>query len=83
MLLVEKLRCLEHLDYLISHQIRGTPLEIARRMGVSRATLYNYLHLLEEMGADIQYNKPLGYFYYSSEIKLNLGYIIKIKDKKI
>lgn len=80
MLLVYKLRRLEHLDYLISHQIRGTPVGIAGRMGISRATLYNYIHISEEMGADIQYNKSAGYFYYSSDVKLNMGYGFKSKN---
>lgn len=78
MLLVDKLRCLEHLDYLISHQVRGTPIQIAKRIGVSRSTLYEYLQILVYYGAKIAYDRHRQCFYYGKD-----GYCkLKFDDNK-
>jgi len=82
MILIEKLRCLEHLDYLIRHRVVGSPDEIAERVGVSRSTLYTYLKVFREYGAKINYDRYKRCFYYEEGEGGSLVFKMGQKSKK-
>ncbi|MCK4991753.1 MAG: HTH domain-containing protein [Bacteroidales bacterium] len=63
------------MDQLIRFRETGTPEDFACRLGISVRTLYNYLKILKELGADIQYNTYSRSYEYLSEIRLYIGYI--------
>ncbi|MCT4643536.1 MAG: HTH domain-containing protein [Carboxylicivirga sp.] len=45
----------ERILLLIKRKATGTPNEFAERIGVSESTLYEYLRVLKERGAEIEY----------------------------
>jgi len=72
---VKLLSALFQMDQLIRFRETGTPEDFANRLGISVRTLYNYLKILKELGADIQYNTYSISYEYLSEIRLYIGYI--------
>lgn len=50
---------------LVSRQVTGTPDEFARRLGVSRTSLYELIDELRSRGAPITYSKSAKTFFYS------------------
>jgi hypothetical protein len=50
---------------LVSRQLTGTPEEFARRLGVSRTSLYELIDELRSRGAPIAYSKSAKTFFYS------------------
>ena len=53
------------LHKLVSGERTGTPEELARRIGVSRTTLYELIDELKSRGAPIEYSKSAKSFFYS------------------
>jgi len=51
-----QIRRLERLDQLIRMKATGTPKELAKRMQVSRSTLYNILEFIKMQGVEIYYS---------------------------
>ena len=60
---------LSHINKLICNKQTGSPLEFAKKVGISEATLYRCLRLMKTLGAPIEYD-PIRqtYFYKRSGI---------------
>lgn len=72
---VKLLSALSRMDQLIRFRETGTPEDFANRLGISVRSLYNYLNIMKELGADIQYNKYTHSYEYLSEVRLYIGFI--------
>ncbi|HNW57409.1 MAG TPA: hypothetical protein PKM69_06525 [Bacteroidales bacterium] len=57
---------------MIQRQATGTPEECARRLGVSRTTLYELIDELKLRGAPISYSKTAKTFYYTSPFDVTI-----------
>ena len=62
------------MDLLIFHRETGNPRQFAEKLEVSVRTLYYYLNVLRELGADIQYNSYYGSYEYLNNNRLQIGY---------
>ncbi|OAV43229.1 HTH domain-containing protein [Lewinella sp. 4G2] len=60
------------LHKLISRGATGSPVELARKMGVSRATIFRMLAMLKDSGAPIAYCKNQQRYYYESPFELSM-----------
>lgn len=58
---------LQAIDRLIQRKATGNPREFARRLRLSRSSLYDYLTLLKNFGAPIRYCKRRLTFFYKEE----------------
>ena len=58
---------LKYLDWKIRQQATGTPKQLAKKMGVSVATVHRRIYELKELGAPIKYSKRLQYYIYNDE----------------
>lgn len=59
------------MDFLISHRSTGTPVEFAKKMELSRSTLFEYLaYMRYELGVCILYDKYQGTYHYDGEENL-------------
>jgi len=54
---IQQLVRYERILILINRQATVTPKEFAKRLGMSQSTLYEYLNVLKQRGADIKYHK--------------------------
>jgi predicted DNA-binding transcriptional regulator YafY len=57
---------------MVLRQNTGTPEECARRLGVSRTTLYELIDELRSRGAPIIYSKSAKTFYYSRPFDIDI-----------
>ena len=55
---------IELFNYLVKHQMTGTPSEFARKLKMSKRQLYNFLDDLKAMNVPVQYCKKQQKYYY-------------------
>jgi hypothetical protein len=66
-MLLDYFNRLESLDYLIRTKSTGSPSALARRLGISERTLYDYLDAMKALGAPIGYSKRNQSYYYKEK----------------
>ncbi|MBW3466949.1 helix-turn-helix domain-containing protein [Arthrospiribacter ruber] len=54
----------QYLDELIRKKATGPPKQLARRFGVSERTVYEYINVLRDLGAEISYCNTSESYYY-------------------
>ena len=57
-------------DAFIRNQATGTSIEFAKKMGVSRRTIFSDMDLLKSKGAEINFNKSSKTFFYQNKFAL-------------
>jgi predicted DNA-binding transcriptional regulator YafY len=68
----EYLERIRRMHSMVQRSATGTPEECARRLGVSRTTLYELIDELRLRGAPIVYSKSARTFYYSSPFDITI-----------
>ena len=63
----DTLQRLERIDHLIRIKGTGTAAELGDRLGLSRATVYEYLNLMKLFGAPIKFCKFRQSYYYNED----------------
>lgn len=69
---------IKYLDELIRKEKTGSPEELAGRLGISRAQLYNTIDYLKAEGLAINYTRKRNTFYYTSDQKLEIAFSLKV-----
>ena len=59
----------------------GNSHDLAKRLGVSRSTVFEILETMRIMGAEIEYNKHRRSYFYVKEKVLAIGFVEKEKLK--
>lgn len=72
MTLFEHLHRLRRLDALIRRKATGRPEDLARRLDVSRATLFRYIEDLRAFGAPVAYDKERQTYRYEEPFELRI-----------
>ncbi|MEM6737495.1 MAG: HTH domain-containing protein [Bacteroidota bacterium] len=62
-------RRFERIDQLIRLKATGKPSELAERLEISESTLYEFIGLMKELGAPIQWDKKRNSYIYDPEGK--------------
>lgn len=65
---------LKRMDTLIKRKATGTPEEFARKMGLSRSTLMEYIKSLKALNAPIVYDTMRNSYYYDQPCRLKIGF---------
>lgn len=58
---------LAKIDFLIRARGTGKPAQLAAKMGMSERSIYDYLHLMKELGAPIKFCPLRETYYYDEE----------------
>ncbi len=58
---------LQRIDELIRVKSTGTPGQLARKIGISERTIYEYLKLMKSFGAPIKFSNYRKSYYYNEE----------------
>jgi len=74
---------IERIDQLIRLKATGSPKEFARKLGISKSTLYEYLKNIKNIGADITYDKNNNSFRYLENGKLKKLCFEKFEEKEM
>ncbi|MCL2502110.1 MAG: helix-turn-helix domain-containing protein [Bacteroidales bacterium] len=65
------------MNKLIIREYTGSPHELARRLSISRSTLYEIIDELNSRGVEIKYSRNRGTFYYNNDMFLDIRFAIK------
>ncbi len=63
----EILQRLNRIDHLIRTRGTGTPHQLAEKIGLSERSLYEYLRLMRDFGAPVEYSRERKSYYYLHE----------------
>jgi len=63
------------LDQLIYRKGTRSPSTLARKVGISERSVFEYLRLMKEMGAAISYSRALASYYYTEEGRFLVAFI--------
>jgi len=74
MKILEQLERLKRLDQLIRLKMTGTPKELARRLKISKSTIYNLINVMKCQGANIYYCATCQSFCYAGETYFYFGF---------
>ena len=55
------------IDYLIATRATGTPAQLAEKLEVSESTLYEFLKVMKELDAPIEFDDQRNTYYYTSK----------------
>ena len=77
MIALKYLDRIERLHLLIKRKATGSPKELADRLEVSEASVYEYIKTMKEMGAPIVYDLYRKSYVYSQACSLNLRYQVR------
>lgn len=69
---------MNQLHRLIDAEKTGNPDVLARRLGISRSTLYRMIEELKSYDAPIEYSRRMETFYYTQNYEFNLSCSIKV-----
>lgn len=65
---------IRRIDTLIREGKTGTPAELARTIGVSERTIYQYIKQMKQAGAPIAFNQLTRNYYYREDGRFNCGF---------
>lgn len=71
---MEIFRILRHMDHLIRTKSTGAPSDFARKLSISRRSVYNYLEIMRELGAHVRYVRGMQSYEYAPEGRLLLTF---------
>jgi len=80
--IIQTFERVEKLHLLIANKRTGKPDELARRLGISRATLYNMIEELKSYNLPISYSKMQQSFYYEKDVKLSCTFSIQLIENQ-
>ncbi|MDR6566636.1 HTH domain-containing protein [Chitinophaga ginsengisegetis] len=65
---------LQTIDYLIRIKGTGKPAQLAKRLRISERTLYEFLKMMKELGAPIEYDRYKESYFYSEKGGFNVRF---------
>lgn len=75
---IKQIERLQVLNKLVKEQRTGSPNELAKRLGVSRAKLYLMVEELRDYGVEIVFSKRINSFKYNNCKGLNLNFSFEV-----
>jgi len=65
---------LERINHLIQTKATGNPRQLSNRLNISERSLYEYMAVLKEMGAPIQYDRHRETYFYNEGTLFSLRF---------
>ena len=81
--ILQTIERVEKLHSLILNRKTGKPDELAKRLGVSRASLYVLIDEFNALNMPVTYSRKSETFYYKQEVRLTLAFKVEIIDNSM
>ncbi len=75
--IIKQIELIERIDRLIRMQGTGNAIDLAGKLGVSRATLYRIIEMMKELNAPIEYDFTIQSFVYAENVGFKFGFYIQ------
>ncbi|WP_199729979.1 hypothetical protein [Aquimarina sp. AD10] len=79
-IIIKQIELIERIDRLIRMHATGTPVELASRLGISRAQTYRMIDIMKELEAPITYDFTIQSFVYEESVGFKFGFYTKELD---
>ncbi len=79
-IIIKHIELIERIDRLIRMQATGSPVDLASRLGISRAQIYRVIDIMKELKAPIEYDFTIQSFVYAESVDFRFGFYIKDLD---
>lgn len=74
-MIIDYFRRIEQIDQLIRQKATGRPAQLAEKVGVKERTIYEYLEMMRELGAEISYCRNSQSYYYIKCVYFKYGFV--------
>ncbi|MEW7278678.1 hypothetical protein ABW636_08780 [Aquimarina sp. 2201CG1-2-11] len=74
---LKHIELIDRIDQLIRLQATGTPLQLAHKLGISKAKLYRTLHTMRALKAPLEYDNGIQSFVYYETVGFTVGFFSK------
>ncbi len=74
---------LQTVDHLIKIKGTGKPAQLAKRLRISERTLYEFLKMMKDLGAPIEYDRYKETYYYGEKGGFNIRFIKNLVSEGI
>jgi predicted DNA-binding transcriptional regulator YafY len=65
----------KRIDEIIQNKSSGTPAQLAEKLDISESTLYEFIAVMKELGAPIQYDRFAQRYYYEEPGRFNISFV--------
>ncbi len=72
--ILKQIALLERIDFLISQRATGTSIQLSKKLGISKTTLYRMITTMKELDAPITYNPMIQSFVYEKPCRFTFGF---------
>jgi hypothetical protein len=75
--IIQKIRLIERLDYLIRRRATGSPKELSSKLELSERQVYNIIHDMKIMGAPIMFCSVRKSYCYEEKVVFKFGFLLE------
>lgn len=75
---IKYLERLKRINEIIKSKSSGTPKEFAQKLKISESHLYCCINEMKEMGAPVDYDRNLRYYFYTKKFDLKVSYSVQL-----
>ncbi len=70
----------KRIDQIIANKSSGTPSQLAAKLDISESTLFEFIAVMKELGAPIQYDRQHLRYYYEEDGYFNISFVRKKEE---
>lgn len=79
-IIIKHIELIERIDRLIRMEATGNPVDLASRLGISRAQTYRIIDIMKDLNAPIEYDFTIQSFVYAEHVNFKFGFYVKDMD---
>ncbi len=79
-IIIKHIELIERIDRLIRMEATGNPIDLASRLGISRAQTYRVIDIMKDLNAPIEYDFTIQSFVYAEHVDFRFGFYVKDLD---
>ncbi len=76
-IIIKQIELIQRIDQLIRLKATGTAIELASKLGISRAKLYRVIDTMKELNAPVEYDFTSQSFVYARAVGFRFGFYVK------
>lgn len=80
--ILKNIELMERIDQLVHMKATGTPVELAKRLGISKTKLYRTIKTMKDLNAPLEYDSGIQSYVYIKPVRLKFGFFVKERKTK-
>lgn len=80
--IMKNIELMERIDQLVRMKATGTPVELAKRLGISKTKLYRTIKTMKALNAPLEYDFGIQSYVYIKTVGFKFGFFVKERKTK-